>query len=317
MGRTPSSLVYNDLINSANGPWKQMLNEVFFGDDVDGRRRQGAGDACSRSSTLRQLALAERRLPACRMTARTASNRPGHPAPIAYGPYHDHSTQQPSGRHGSRPTAPASRAAAQLVGPSLRGAGRCRLVLLFFVIPLGMTFWMSLHNWPLLGRARFIGFDNYVRLAAGCAVLERAALHRLLHGDRDGRDLRRRLSAGALRREDRGRSTKFYRTAFFLPVVVGFGSASLLWAWLLERRFRACSPRLAYRLGLTEKPVNLLADFDTDLLVDHRHGRVEDGRLQHDHPAHRPAGHPDRSAGGGAHGRRLVAGSASAGSRCR
>ncbi len=38
------------------------------------------------------------------------------------------------------------------------------LVLLFFVIPLGMAFWMSLHNWPLLGRARFIGFDNYVNL---------------------------------------------------------------------------------------------------------------------------------------------------------
>ena len=25
-----------------------------------------------------------------------------------------------------------------------------------------MTFWMSLHNWPLLGRPRFIGLANYV-----------------------------------------------------------------------------------------------------------------------------------------------------------
>ncbi|RUT85349.1 sugar ABC transporter substrate-binding protein, partial [Mesorhizobium sp. M7A.T.Ca.US.000.02.1.1] len=30
------SVVFNDLINSANGPWTQMINEVFFGDDVDG-----------------------------------------------------------------------------------------------------------------------------------------------------------------------------------------------------------------------------------------------------------------------------------------
>ncbi|RUY37396.1 extracellular solute-binding protein, partial [Mesorhizobium sp. M7A.F.Ca.CA.002.07.1.1] len=35
-GKTPYSVVFNDLINSANGPWTQMINEVFFGDDVDG-----------------------------------------------------------------------------------------------------------------------------------------------------------------------------------------------------------------------------------------------------------------------------------------
>ena len=35
-GRTPYSVVFNDLINSANGPWNQMMNEVFFGDDIDG-----------------------------------------------------------------------------------------------------------------------------------------------------------------------------------------------------------------------------------------------------------------------------------------
>ncbi|WP_292643810.1 sugar ABC transporter substrate-binding protein, partial [Mesorhizobium sp.] len=35
-GKTPYSVVFNDLINSANGPWTQMINEVFFGDDIDG-----------------------------------------------------------------------------------------------------------------------------------------------------------------------------------------------------------------------------------------------------------------------------------------
>ncbi len=35
------------------------------------------------------------------------------------------------------------------------------LVMLFFVIPLGMTAWMSLHNWPLMGEHSYIGFDNY------------------------------------------------------------------------------------------------------------------------------------------------------------
>jgi multiple sugar transport system substrate-binding protein len=36
IGRTPSSPVYNDIINSSTGPWKRMLNEVFFGDDANG-----------------------------------------------------------------------------------------------------------------------------------------------------------------------------------------------------------------------------------------------------------------------------------------
>lgn len=35
-GKTPYSVVFNDIINSANGPWAQMISEVFYGDDVDG-----------------------------------------------------------------------------------------------------------------------------------------------------------------------------------------------------------------------------------------------------------------------------------------
>lgn len=34
-GRTPSSVVYNDIYNSATGPWLQFLQEAIYGDDVD------------------------------------------------------------------------------------------------------------------------------------------------------------------------------------------------------------------------------------------------------------------------------------------
>jgi multiple sugar transport system permease protein len=33
----------------------------------------------------------------------------------------------------------------------------------FTLYPLGQLFWMSLHNWSLLGGARLIGFGNYLR----------------------------------------------------------------------------------------------------------------------------------------------------------
>src|SRR3954451_10467045 len=37
------------------------------------------------------------------------------------------------------------------------------LIVAFLLVPLVMAFWISLHNWPLLGRHRFIGLDNYQR----------------------------------------------------------------------------------------------------------------------------------------------------------
>jgi multiple sugar transport system permease protein len=38
------------------------------------------------------------------------------------------------------------------------------LVIVFFVLPVIFTGWMSLHNWPLMGAQRWIGFNNYVRM---------------------------------------------------------------------------------------------------------------------------------------------------------
>lgn len=141
------------------------------------------------------------------------------------------------------------------VGPAVA------LVLVFFVIPLGMTFWMSLHNWPLLGRPRFIGLGNYATL---------------LHDTRFWRAMQFTVYYTvivtvaifavafplALFVEQKRPLTQFYRTAFFLPVVVGFGSASLLWVWLMNVDAGLFST-LLYRLGITEKPLNLLVEFDT------------------------------------------------------
>ena len=35
MGKTPYSLVYNDLFNSANGPWLKMIQTAVFDGKVD------------------------------------------------------------------------------------------------------------------------------------------------------------------------------------------------------------------------------------------------------------------------------------------
>jgi len=135
------------------------------------------------------------------------------------------------------------------------------LVFVFFVIPLGMTVWMSFHNWPLLGTPRFIGLGNYERLLADgrfwsalrftvyYTVVVTIAIFAVAF-------------PLALFAEKPSPLTGFYRTSFFLPVVVGFGSASLLWAWLINVDVGLFSP-LALQLGLIGQPVNILTDFDT------------------------------------------------------
>lgn len=135
------------------------------------------------------------------------------------------------------------------------------LVLVFFALPLCMAFWMSLHNWPLLGTPRFIGIDNYTNLMEDTqfwAALRFTGLYTVVVT----------IAIFALAFPlalfiDKNRAlTKLYRTSFFLPTVIGFGSASLLWAWLMNVDAGLFSPA-ALHLGLIDKPVNLLAEFNT------------------------------------------------------
>ena len=134
------------------------------------------------------------------------------------------------------------------------------LVLVFFLVPLGMAFWMSLHNWPLLGRPRFIGINNYANLMQDARFW--GAMRFTVYYTVTVTIAIFAVAFPLALFVERARPlTKFYRTAIFLPVVVGFGSASLLWSWLMNVDIGLFSP-LAYRLGLTEKPVNLLASFD-------------------------------------------------------
>ncbi|TIN19402.1 MAG: sugar ABC transporter permease [Mesorhizobium sp.] len=133
------------------------------------------------------------------------------------------------------------------------------LVVVFFLIPLGMTAWMSLHNWPLMGEHSYIGLGNYVailrdtrfwnalRFTAYYTVIVTIAIFVVAF-------------PLALFVERPRPLTNLYRTMFFMPAVVGFASASLLWSWLLNVDSGLFSPA-AYDLGLIDKKFNLLATF--------------------------------------------------------
>ncbi len=139
------------------------------------------------------------------------------------------------------------------------------LVVAFFVVPVIFTGWMSLHNWPLMGGTRWIGFKNYVRMfhdARFMSALQFTAYYTVI------------VTIAiftvafplAIFVEKQRRFVGAYRTIIFLPVVVGLATASLLWVWLANVDSGFIGPALR-ALGWVDKSPNLLATFDSAFLT--------------------------------------------------
>jgi len=129
---------------------------------------------------------------------------------------------------------------------------------IFFILPLLMTAFMSLHQWPLLGQSRFIGLENYVNMTRDSqfwnslwfttryTLLVTPAIFILAFVLALLVNLPLRLIGT-------------FRTIYFLPAVIGLGTSSLLWVWLLNDRVGPING-LLNQLGLMERPVIWLAD---------------------------------------------------------
>lgn len=107
------------------------------------------------------------------------------------------------------------------------------LVGLFFVVPLLLVGWMSLNRWPLLGKPRFNAPANYTGVVDN-ALLTSAAWFTVQYTVLITVLLFVVAFGLALLVQNRRRGVGFFRTAFFLPMAVGFASASLLFLGLLS-----------------------------------------------------------------------------------
>jgi multiple sugar transport system permease protein len=123
----------------------------------------------------------------------------------------------------------------------------------FFLIPLVFTGWMSLNNWTIFGETHFIGFENYTNLTQDHVFISSF-----------GFTTKYTLIACplicllgfllALLMQQTRWGVGIFRTVFFLPVVIGLGSASYLWVWLYNDQSGAINA-LLLRLGLIHTPV--------------------------------------------------------------
>lgn len=139
------------------------------------------------------------------------------------------------------------------------------LVIMFFVLPVIFTGWMSLHNWPLMGAQRWIGFNNYFRMFNDTRFM--SALNFTAYYTVIVTIVIFALAFPLALFVERERAfVSTYRTIIFLPVVVGLASASLLWVWLANVDSGFIGPALK-ALGLVDRPPNLLATFDSAFLT--------------------------------------------------
>ena len=103
-------------------------------------------------------------------------------------------------------------------------------VSVFFVLPLLMTGWMSLHDWPLLGTPILLRAGKLPVAHAGSAVLAEPLVYNEIHPSRNATHLRTGFSVRIYCKK-RLSGVAFFRTVYFLPVVIGLGTSSLLWVW--------------------------------------------------------------------------------------
>jgi multiple sugar transport system permease protein len=125
--------------------------------------------------------------------------------------------------------------------------------LLFFIIPLIMTVWMSLNNWSLLGGHSFTGLGNYSELARD-PQYGRSLWFTTQYTLMVTPPIFILAFILALLVNLPLRGVGFFRTAYFLPVVIGLAASSLLWVWLLNDRVGVFNAILL-QLGLIQKPV--------------------------------------------------------------
>ncbi|MFI5835785.1 carbohydrate ABC transporter permease [Micromonospora sp. NPDC051300] len=139
------------------------------------------------------------------------------------------------------------------------------LVLGMFVLPVVVTGVMSFYDWSLLGDRTFVGWANYRRLvedtswwhSLGFTTLYTVITTVVLF-------VVGFALASAVRHKRRG--VGLLRTAFVMPVVIGFATASYLTLWLMDDRIGVV-PDLLRRLGLVDGPVSVFSRFSTALAV--------------------------------------------------
>jgi multiple sugar transport system permease protein len=108
------------------------------------------------------------------------------------------------------------------------------VALVFVVVPLAISAYVSLWDWPLLRPGRtFIGLGNYARLLQSPDFWQALGVTVAYALGTVGLGLPLALGL-ALLLNAVGRGRNFYRTSLFLPTVVAAAIAAIFWRWFYQ-----------------------------------------------------------------------------------
>lgn len=128
-------------------------------------------------------------------------------------------------------------------------------VLIFFLVPLVAVLIMSTTNFPLLGDVEYVGLQNYADLMSD-TEFHQTIIQTLIYTVLVTPPLFFVGLGAALLIRRTNKLSSFFRTFFFMPLVIGFGSAAFLWYWLLDPG-TGYIPQLLRDMGFggMEKPI--------------------------------------------------------------
>jgi multiple sugar transport system permease protein len=122
----------------------------------------------------------------------------------------------------------------------------------FLVIPIGYAFYISLHDWNALSQMQWAGLSNYVRLFADgqfWSSLKTTALYTVFYVP-----IVYCLSLClALLVNQRLPLMRFFRTVFFVPVVLSLVVSSLMWKYIFDERAGLLNYLLGF-IGIPPQP---------------------------------------------------------------
>jgi multiple sugar transport system permease protein len=152
---------------------------------------------------------------------------------------------------------PGTSAARRPVTGMLFVAPTAIVVAALFVLPLGILVFMSFTDWPLLGSPVPNGVENYTQLADDEQFVG-AITFTLVYTAITTVVLFAVAFVLVAISNSRRRGARFYRTAFFLPYVVGTAAASSMW-WVDAHDELGVFNQVLRAVGLADEPAGLLA----------------------------------------------------------
>jgi len=158
-------------------------------------------------------------------------------------------------------TGPRRRTGASAARRSVVGlafvAPTAAIVAALFLVPLGILVYMSFTDWPLLGSPTVNGVENYRQLGSDDRFLGAIKFTIVYTLITTVVLFAAAFVLVAISNSPR-RGTLFYRTAFFLPYVVGTAAASSMW-WIDANDQLGVFNHALQTTGLVDQPVGLLA----------------------------------------------------------